>query len=179
MVETDYNLKTSGKVRIRLQTVDDLSESLGIIEKVAAEGLYLMEEGVDPGRVEWTKKKMEKNGEEVLFIVAVCDSKIVGNLDLVRYGNNSKTDHIRYLDMAVLDGYRSIGIGTALMDYSVRWAREKKLGKIILDVFSTNERGINLYRKFGFEFEGSNRKGVKLAGEYVDIVHMGLFLDHE
>ncbi len=170
-----YSMKDSRRLTVRLQEEKDLEESLGLIDSVAREGLYLMEEGVEPARFEWTRKKMEKNGDEVLFIVAVCESKIVGNLDLVRYGG-PKTEHLRYLDMAVADGFRSLGVGTSLMDYAVKWARDKGLSKIILDVFSTNERGIGLYRKFGFEIEGVNRQSVLLKGKMADIVHMGLFL---
>lgn len=175
-MSSEYPTKKAGNVLVRLQTDADVEESLDIIRVVAQEGKYLMEEGVDSRRVEWTRKQLEQNGTEVLFIVAVMNGKIVGNLDLVRYGGSPKTAHVRYLDMAILDGYRSIGIGSALMDYSTKWAREKGFEKLILEVFSTNERAINLYKKFGYEVEGVNKRAVKLLGEPADIVQMGLFL---
>ena len=172
----EYPTKDQRKVVIRLQTQDEVEESLEIINAVAKEGKYLMEEGVDQRRIDWTRKLLEHNGDEILFIVAELNGKIIGNLDLVKYGGTPKTAHVRYLDMAIVDGYRSIGVGSALMDYSIGWAREKGLEKIILEVFSPNVRAINLYKKFGFVIEGVNRRAVKLLGETADIVQMGLFL---
>lgn len=174
----EYSVKEFGKVLIRLQEQEDVQESLDIIRIVAEEGKYLMEDGVDQRRVDWTRKQLELNGSEVLFIVAEVNGKIVGNLDLVRYGGTPKTAHVRYLDMAIRDGYRSLGIGSALMDYSVSWAKERGLEKIILEVFSSNTPAINLYKKFGFEVEGVNHGAVKLLGEPADIVQMGLFLNN-
>lgn len=174
--DQEYLLKNSKKLIVALQSIDEVEESLDLIKQVAEEGQYLMEDSVDQNRIEWTKKQMTMNGEEVLFIVAKADGKIVGNLDLVRYGRWSKTAHVRYLDMAVLDGFRSIGVGTALMEYSMNWAKAKGFEKIILEVFSTNERAINLYRKFGFIVEGINKSAVKILGDRVDIIQMGLFL---
>lgn len=171
-----YLLKNSRKALVKLQSRDEVVESLDLIREVANEGLYLMEDDVDQNRIEWTRDQMDINGKDVLFIVAKVDGKIVGNLDLVRYGKWPKTDHVRYLDMAVLDGFRSIGIGNALMDYSIAWAKTKGLEKIILEVFSTNDRAIELYKKFGFVVEGINKRSVKLSGVDADIIQMGLFL---
>lgn len=42
--------------------------------------------------------------------------------------------------MAILKDYRGKGIGTAMVDYLIRWAREKGLEKVSLSVFSTDER---------------------------------------
>lgn len=175
-MDKGYTLKDSNRALVKLQSRDGVEESLELIRKVAKEGLYLMEDDVDQNRIEWTKGQMKANGEDVLFIVAKVYGKIVGNLDLVRYGKWPKTDHVRYLDMAVLDGFRSIGIGNALMDYSIAWARSKGLEKIILEVFSTNDRAIKLYKKFGFVVEGTNRDSVNLSGVKVDIIQMSLFL---
>ena len=145
-VSKEYLTKDHRKVIVRLQTQEETEKSLDIINVVAKEGKYLMEDGVEPGRVDWTRKQLDNNGEDVLFIVAEMDGKLVGNLDLVRYGKTPKTDHVRYLDMAILDGYRSIGVGSALMNYGIEWARNRELAKIILEVFSPNVRAINLYK---------------------------------
>lgn len=175
-VGREYRIKDKRTVVVRLQTKEEVEDSLHIIDVVAKEGKYLMEEGVDHRRIDWTRKQLELNGDEVLFIVAELGGKLVGNLDLVKYGGTPKTEHVRYLDMAILDGYRSIGIGSALMGYCIEWARTKGLEKIILEVFSTNQVAVNLYKKFGFVVEGNNRGAVKLLGKTADIIQMGLFL---
>ncbi len=171
-----YKLKNSREATISLESVEEVEETLKVIEQVAKEGLYLMEDDVDQNRIDHTRELVKNNGEEVLFIVAKKDGKIVGCLDLVRYGRWHKTDHVRYLDMAVLDGYRSMGIGGALMDYAIDWARTKGIEKVLLEVFASNRRAFNLYRKFGFVEEGKNKEVVVIGGKKDDIIQMGLFL---
>lgn len=171
-----YKLKNSIKTTISLEPVEEVEESMKVIEQVAREGLYLMEDDVDQKRIDYTKELVKKNGEDILFILAKVEGRIVGTLDLVRYGRWPKTDHVRYLDMAVLDGYRSMGIGSALMDYAIEWANSRGIEKILLEVFASNRRALNLYRKFGFVEEGTNRKVVVIDGKKDDIIQMGLFL---
>ena len=169
-------MKNSGDVTIRLETVEEVDRAFDVIREVAKEEDYLMEDGVEQSRIDLTKELLEHNGDDVLFIVAEVDGRIVGTLDLVKYGRYGKTAHVRYLDMAIIDGYRSIGIGSALMDFAVNWAREKKFRKILLDVFSTHTRAINLYRKFGFQIEGTKKDVVMIRNRYADLVSMGLTL---
>ncbi len=175
-MDREYKLKGSSRAIVALETVDEVEEALKVVGKVAEEGLYLMEDGVDQKRIDFTRELVKNNGQEVLFIVAKVEGKIVGCLDLVRYGRWPKTDHVRYLDMAVLDGYRSMGIGSALMEYAIEWARSKGLEKILLEVFASNRRAFNLYKKYGFVEEGLNTGVVVLKGKKDDIVQMGLFL---
>jgi putative acetyltransferase len=65
------------------------------------------------------------------------------------------------------------GVGTALMaalcEYADRW-----LGtlRIELTVYTDNEAAVKLYRKFGFEIEGTLRGYAMRDGEYVDAYTM-------
>lgn len=107
---------------------------------------------------------------------AEIDGKLVGSLSLARYGNLKKTEHVRSLGMGVAEAYRGKGVGIALMDYAIKWARGRKLDKIGLSVFSTNKRAIRLYEKFGFAREGVRKKQFRIDGRYVDEIMMGLLL---
>jgi RimJ/RimL family protein N-acetyltransferase len=51
----------------------------------------------------------------------------------------------------------------------------QNLRKIWLETHGTNERAIRSYRAVGFVEEGRQREQVWLGGQYVDLVHMGLF----
>lgn len=66
-------------------------------------------------------------------------------------------------------------MGTALMDYAIKWARRRRVEKIVLRVFSANSRAAELYFKFGFVAEGV-RKKFMADGKCVDEALMGLFL---
>lgn len=52
------------------------------------------------------------------------------------------------------------------------------LHRIVLEVYSFNERAIHLYKKLGFVHEGTFRQHSYKLGEYHDLFYMGL-LDHE
>ena len=105
------------------------------------------------------------------------EKEIVGQLSLGVPGDVQKIRHVRNLSILVIDGHREHGIGKALMRYAIDWAKNQKgVEKIHLDVFSTNKRAINLYRKMGFETEGRLRRQYLIRGAYADDIVMGLFV---
>ena len=169
----------ASQVLVRMARTGDLLSMIENFQAVASEGIYLATETV----TEDQKKRMEKlviagNGKSELSIVADIQGKVVGGLTLYKYGELSKTRHIRGLGgMLVIKEYRGQGIGSALMTYAVAWAtKHPDIEKINLEVFSTDKQAIQLYQKFGFQFEGVRKKQFKIRGEYVDEVSMGLFV---
>jgi diamine N-acetyltransferase len=48
------------------------------------------------------------------------------------------------------------------------------LHKIALDVLTSNERALSIYRRVGFTEEGRLREQVFVDGEYVDVLRMAL-----
>jgi len=75
--------------------------------------------------------------------------------------------------MMVRDDWHGKGVGKAMMqaviDLADKWLN---LTRIELTVFTDNERAIALYRKFGFEAEGTLRKYAFRDGEFVDAYAM-------
>ena len=73
----------------------------------------------------------------------------------------------------VRDDWHGKGVGTAMMraviDLADKWLN---LARIELTVFTDNESAIALYRKFGFEIEGTHRKYAFRDGEFVDAYAM-------
>ncbi len=98
-----------------------------------------------------------------LVIVAEADGDVVGNL-LVTTERSSVSDHVGVLSIAILDGWRDVGIGTALMRTAQEWTREHGLAKLALGVFPDNERAIAVYEHVGFEREGLRRMQYRGAG---------------
>jgi ribosomal protein S18 acetylase RimI-like enzyme len=81
------------------------------------------------------------------------------------------------LGMMVAADVRGQGVGSALMDAGVGWARQAGAHKIALQVWPHNEGAIALYRKYGFEHEGRLRRHYRRRnGELWDAVVMGLVL---
>jgi RimJ/RimL family protein N-acetyltransferase len=79
--------------------------------------------------------------------------------------------------MLVARGWRGAGVGSALVQAAIAWAREHGLHKLCLEVFPHNTAGLALYRKAGFAEEGRRiRQYRRASGERWDSVVMGLEL---
>ena len=75
--------------------------------------------------------------------------------------------------MGVHDEWQGKGVGTALVealiDLADRWLN---LTRLELSVWTDNEPAIRLYRKFGFETEGTLRGYGFRDGRFVDVHYM-------
>jgi putative acetyltransferase len=78
--------------------------------------------------------------------------------------------------MFVADAWRGRGIGTALLNEALRWARWVGVEKLELTVYPRNAAAIALYRRFGFVEEGTLVRHSKKSSGYEDEVLMGLWL---
>ena len=105
-------------------------------------------------------------------IVAVAGSQVIGNMHVSasRHGFGD-------LGMLVDRSWRGRGVGSALMQAAIDWAREQELHKLCLEVFPHNTAAITLYRKHGFIEEGRRpRQYHRSSGEFWDTIMMGLLL---
>jgi RimJ/RimL family protein N-acetyltransferase len=103
-------------------------------------------------------------------MVAVADGHVIGMIhtDVRRYG-------VGELGMLVDRGWRGRGVGSALIQATIAWARGQGLHKLSLEVWAHNAAGIALYRKCGFIEEGHRVKHYRRAnGELWDSLIMGL-----
>lgn len=61
------------------------------------------------------------------------------------------TDEIHLLNVAVASVVRRRGIGRALVDEVIRYARANGARKVLLEARASNEAALRLYEGFGFE----------------------------
>jgi L-phenylalanine/L-methionine N-acetyltransferase len=117
------------------------------------------------------RKMMENPAEDHTEIVAVLDGSIVGAAG-IRPGKGRRR-HLGGIGMCVHDDFNRRGIGSALMaaliDAADNWLDLKRLE---LTVYVDNTPAIALYRKFGFEVEGTRRSDAFRDGRYVDSYEM-------
>jgi len=83
----------------------------------------------------------EKSGDRLGFIPLTVREDVTG----------SERAHVA--DLAVRDDARGLGVGRALMAAGEAWAREQRLPVVGLDVWSTNERAMEFYRRLGYRPE--------------------------
>jgi RimJ/RimL family protein N-acetyltransferase len=113
----------------------------------------------------------------VAVFVAETQAGVVGRLSIAR-DRGSHSRHVAELGLMVSALARRRGIGSALMNEAIKWARGVGVIKLELIVFPHNEPAIALYRKLGFQEEGLIRRRYLIGDRYVDAMLMGLDLDN-
>jgi RimJ/RimL family protein N-acetyltransferase len=156
---------------VRAATVEDLEEVMAQRREVAAEGRWIGAEL--PLDEEGDRAMLTAGAEQGSLFVAEVDGAIVGvlGMHLARY-------LVADLGMHVKDGHRGQGVGSALLEVAIAWARGQGAHKVALQHWPHNEAAHALYLKFGFEQEGYLRRHYpRKSGEIWDAVVMGLLLD--
>lgn len=118
--------------------------------------------------LESVREQLTKSGEGDHILVAVIDGEVIGVIGL-HTSSRPRVNHKGEIGMMVRDDWQGKGVGVAMMraviDLAEKWLN---LARIELTVFTDNEPAIALYRKFGFEIEGTLRKYAFRDGEFVD-----------
>jgi len=104
---------------------------------------------------------------------AVAGPGVVGHISVVLepYG-------VADIGMLVTEGWRGKGVGTALLEAAIAWARAAGAHKLALEAWPDNTHALQLYRKAGFVEEGRKVRHYRRSnGELWDSVLMGLRMD--
>jgi ribosomal protein S18 acetylase RimI-like enzyme len=118
------------------------------------------------------------NGRGVgAYLVAEHAGAIVGHAFMEPL-SLAATAHVVRLTMAVHEGHERRGVGRALMNELLGWARANpRVEKVELQVRASNDGAIALYRRFGFVEEGRKTKRLKIGpNEYIDDIYMALWV---
>lgn len=123
------------------------------------------------------RKCMADQPPEDYFIVAEVDGEVVGNAGLHQAGRTRRR-HAGSVGMSVRDDWQGKGVGSAMMarliDLADNWFDYRRLE---LTVYTDNAAALALYRKFGFEIEGTLREYAFRNGVYVDAYTMARLRD--
>ncbi len=103
--------------------------------------------------------------------VAEIDGQVVARLSLARDPHPASA-HVADLGLMVGASHRRRGIGHALLDAAVDWARAASVRKLELHVFPHNEPALALYEGFGFAREGVRKGHYQRGGHDLDAVLM-------
>ena len=116
-------------------------------------------------------KAVRRYPNAAVFVAERDDGAIVGRLSLAR-DTHPASAHVADLGLMVAADARRQGVGRALLEAAVEWARASGVRKLELHVFPWNEPAIKLYERFGFEREGFRKGHYHRAGADVDAVLM-------
>ena len=112
-----------------------------------------------------------RRSRDAAVFVAEAHEGIVGRLSVGRDPHPASA-HVADLGLMVAKGHRRRGIGRALLEQAVDWARGTGVTKLELHVFPHNEPAIRLYETFGFRREGYRERHYRRNGGLVDAVLM-------
>lgn len=102
------------------------------------------------------------------------NDKIVGHLD-IRGNDISSSSHRCFLGMGLMSLYRGKGLGTQLMNETIKWCRQQEqIEWIDLGVFHKNYPAIKLYEKIGFQKIGIIIDRFRVEGVSINDIQMTL-----
>ncbi len=157
---------------------EDLPEVVKALNSVIREGKYLdlNDEILDMEAERQWFERSEKAG--MLYLVAKIEGEVAGGASM--HPQTDKRAHVAQFGIFIRDGYRNLGLGTAIMKEFIEIAKKRGFEILQLSVFANNTRAFNVYKKCGFREIGRLSRDVKfLDGEYTDRILLELPLkDH-
>jgi putative acetyltransferase len=160
---------------VRPATPWDATSFHRMLASVMAEGRFLRSERPPQPSRGYRKSFRKSWTADQADIVAVAGSRVIGHLNVARE-EHPATRHVASLGMAVESAWRGQGVGTALLEQAIAWARQVGVEKLALTVYPDNAPARGLYDKFGFVEEGRMTGHSKKTVGYRDEIVMGLWL---
>jgi putative acetyltransferase len=159
---------------IRPARADDIDDLVDVRIAVAGEGRWIGRELPIDAAQEAELLARSIAAPTNTLVVAEADGRVAGYA-LVHDAGHGHGE----VAMAIVDGHRGAGLGTALLDAALAGARATgAFHKIVLQVWPHNAAGIALYRRAGFVVEGYRHRHWRRAnGELWDAIEMGLLLE--
>jgi len=169
--------KDGRKVVFRPPRWEDLEDLTAYINSLVDEKVEIMrtEKVTREEEAEWLAERLVSIDKgDIIQVVAEVDDEIVACADVVKQWY--LMSHVGVLGIAVKSGFRGIGIGTVIMKTLIEESKKAGLEILVLDVFDTNNKAKELYKKIGFKEAGKIPKGICKNGKYIDFIRMTLEL---
>lgn len=114
----------------------------------------------------------QENSENLILLVAELDEKVRGYIGIV-LNTKPRAKHVASFGMAVHPETHGRGLGNCLLKEAIELSDNwLNIVRLELEVYTDNEPGMHLYKKFGFEVEGESRFASFKGGRYVGFYRM-------
>lgn len=162
---------------IRTAESDDAKQLVKLIKQIENSNFMLFEPGERKTTVDQQRKRIEAmSGEKTSTILVAEENGLLVGYLFAMGGNPVRVKHAVYLAIGVAESSRGQGVGTKLFGKLEEWAKERTIHRLELTVMVHNKAGITLYKKMGFEIEGTKRHSLFVDGNYVDEYYMSKLL---
>ena len=179
MDSTTYPLRDGRQVIVREARPEDAAPLVEHFSAAYAESNFLTGGSGEFRRsVPEQERLIRAYAEEPLklALVAIVETQLVASLTFAGKPQ-PRVRHAGDVGMAVRQAFWNLGVGSAMLDFLIRWARTTSvITKVNLRVRSDNERAIRLYRRMGFVTEGTLSREHLIDGHYFSQDCMGLEL---
>lgn len=159
---------------IRHITLSDAQSLADLITQVENDSDYML---FEPGERQTSAEAQFKRIEAIqkedhsAIIVAEQNNRLIGFVMAIG-GAAKRNRHSVYLVAGILKEHRGQGSGTMLFEELDRWAREQDIHRLELTAVIHNHAGIALYKKAGFQIEGTKKHSLMINGNFVDEYYM-------
>lgn len=110
-----------------------------------------------------------------IILVAEASDRLVGYLAALG-GDYKRNRHSAHIVVGILQEFAGQGIGTRLFAELKTWASSRNIHRLELTVMAHNTTALGLYKKMGFEIEGTKQDSLWVNGRYVDEYYMAKLL---
>ena len=154
----EIRTKTGRTCVLRNPTAKDAEEILAHMRLTSGETDHMLrypDEITLPVEDERALLERTADSPNEIMIAAEVDGKLVANAGFSPVLPCEKARHRADFGISVQRAYWGQGIGSAILEGILDSARRADYRQVELDVVSENERGVALYRKFGFRTYGT------------------------
>lgn len=163
---------------IREIRIDDADNFINLVKEVESQSIFML---MEPGERKTTSEQQQKHLERIeqqnnsTIFLAEIKGELLGYL-IVMGGSPKRTRHSAYIVIGILEDYRGKGIGTELFNKVTKWASKHNISRLELTAVTENKAGLALYKKNGFEIEGTKRNSLVIDGKPFDEYYMSKLL---
>jgi RimJ/RimL family protein N-acetyltransferase len=173
----EIQLKNNQQLILRKPEIEDAKSVIEHLNVVGGESENLLF-GKDEFRLtieqEMEHIKSISNSTGTLMILGIINNNIV-SIAQISSPNRKRIAHNGEVSISVKKDYWKMGIGSAVMEELIRFAKENNIIKnISLGVKASNTNGIKLYEKFGFKKVGVHKDFFNVNDNFDDEILMDL-----
>jgi RimJ/RimL family protein N-acetyltransferase len=165
-----YRSSDGTKITLRPARPDDAAAIIAAVRSSSQERSYVLMEvyGKDAAAQRAYIERLDL--EHNLFLVATVNEQLVGILALLDALLCNSPEPGLSVGVHIVRDWRGRGIGSAMLRYAMRWAKEHDYRRLEADIFTTNERSVHLFDKAGFREETCRRRSVQVGVQKISEV---------
>lgn len=164
---------------IRLIETEDARSFIRLQEQIYAQSEFeYYEPNVQHLTVQVVRKQMAewRKFKRQTILLCITNGEFAGYSRITGY-KEQRLQHAATIRIGVLKKFENTGIGTALLQNSIKWAQQNGVERLEAAIMSHNNKAIVLFEKQGFAVEGTKRHSVKIDNDYYDEIIYSKLID--